>query len=108
MPDQDPGLGAGVFVPFFGVLAATSTLIARLVQTTGASMVLAFAERLPSGAGFRLHLRPGSPGIHDPDLLAATASLNCDIEGLVRERPEQYVWSYKRFRIRPPGDPSPY
>jgi len=108
MPDQDPGRGAGVFVPFFGVLARTTTLVARLAERTGASVVLAYAERLPAGAGFRLHFRPASPEIHDPDVLVATAAMNRDIERLVRECPDQYLWSYKRFRIRPPGEASPY
>jgi len=108
MPDQDPRRGAGVFVPFFGVLANTTTLVSRLAQRSGAPVVLAFAERLPAGAGFRLHFSPASPAVYDADLLASASALNLDIERLVRDCPEQYLWSYKRFRVRPPGEANPY
>ena len=108
MPDQDPRRGAGVFVPFFEVLANTTTLVSRLAQRSGAPVVLSFAERLPKGAGFRLHFRPASPAVRDGDLLASASALSCDIERLVRACPEQYLWSYKRFRIRPHGEANPY
>lgn len=108
LPDQDPRRGAGVFVPFFGVPANTSTLVSRLAQRTGAPVVLLFAERLAKGAGFHIHFRPASGAVRDADAVRATAALNLDIERLVRECPEQYLWSYKRFRVRPRGEPNPY
>jgi len=108
LPDQDPRLGAGVFAPFFGVLANTTTLVSRLTSRSGAPVVLAFAERLPSRAGFRLHFRAASGGVYDADLLTSAAALNSDIERVVREHPEQYLWSYKRFRVRPRGEQNPY
>lgn len=108
MPDQDPLRGAGVFVPFFGVLANTTTLVSRLAGRSGARMVLAFAERLPGGVGFRLHFRDASPAVYDADILTSAAALNADIERLVRDCPEQYLWSYKRFRVRPRGEANPY
>ena len=108
MPDQDPRRGAGVFVPFFGVPANTTTLVSRLVQRTGAALVLAFAERLPKGAGFRLHFREASPGLFDADVVKSATALNADIERLVRDCPEQYLWSYKRFSVRPQGQRNPY
>jgi KDO2-lipid IV(A) lauroyltransferase len=108
MPDQDPRRGAGVFVPFFGVPANTSTLVSRLAARSGAAVMLAFAERLPGGAGFRLHFRAASEAVRDTDLVRSASALNLDIERLVRERPEQYLWSYKRFSVRPPGEANPY
>jgi Kdo2-lipid IVA lauroyltransferase/acyltransferase len=108
MPDQDPRRGAGVFVPFFGVLANTTTLVSRLAQTSGAPVILVFAERLAGGAGFRLQFRAVSDAVRDADLLRSASALNLDIERLVRECPEQYLWSYKRFSVRPGGEPSPY
>jgi Kdo2-lipid IVA lauroyltransferase/acyltransferase len=108
MPDQDPRRGAGVFVPFFGVLANTTTLVSRLAQRTGARVILAFAERLSDGAGFRLHIRPASDAVHDPDLVRSASAMNADIEKIVREHPEQYLWSYKRFSVRPEGERNPY
>jgi len=108
LPDQDAGEGAGVFVPFFGELANTMVLLPRLAARTGALVVLGFAERLPRGAGFIIHFVPASEAIHDPDLARAAQAMNEDIEKLIRRRPEQYLWSYKRFRIRPPGSKDPY
>ncbi len=108
MPDQDPRRGAGVFVPFFGVLANTTTLVSRLAARSGAPVMLAFAERLADGAGFRLHLNPASQAVYDADVVASVSSLNLDIESLVRSCPEQYLWSYKRFSVRPAGEANPY
>ena len=108
MPDQDPRRGAGVFVPFFGVLANTTTFVSRLAARSGAPVMLAFAERLPGGAGFRLHFRPASEAVRDTDVMVSAEALNLDIERLVRECPEQYLWSYKRFSVRPKGEANPY
>ena len=108
LPDQDPRRGAGVFAPFFGVPADTSTLVPRLIQLSGAPAVLVFSERLAKGRGFRIHFRPSSDDVRDPDVVRSASALNLDIERLVREYPEQYLWSYKRFRVRPRGEANPY
>jgi len=108
LPDQDAGEGAGVFVPFFGELANSMVLLPRLAARTGALVVLGFAERLGVGSGFHMHFVPASERVRDPDLARAARALNEDIEKLVRRHPEQYLWSYKRFRIRPPGLRDPY
>ena len=108
LPDQDPGQGSGRFTPFFGVPASTSVLVPRLVQRTGAAALVAACVRLSGARGFAMHITPASQGLADPDLDAATAVLNADIEGLVRRFPEQYLWSYPRFRRSPPGVSSRY
>jgi KDO2-lipid IV(A) lauroyltransferase len=107
MPDQDAGTGLGVFAPFFGQPANTMMLLPRLAAHARALVVITYAERLRDG---RFHLRfvPASAGIDDPDVERAAAVLNTDVERAVRAAPEQYLWSYKRFRIRPPGFPDPY
>jgi len=106
LPDQDAGEGTGVFVPFFGEPANTMVLLPRLAARTGALVSFGWAERV--ARGFRIHFVPASAGIHDPNPERAAASMNRDIERLVRGCPEQYLWSYKRFRIRPPGLGNPY
>ena len=58
LPDQAPGVGEGVWAEFFGRPAYTMTLVTRLQKTTGAAVIMAFAERLPRGAGYHLHLQP--------------------------------------------------
>lgn len=78
LPDQDPGRGAGVFVPFFNVLANTSTLLPRIASRSQASVLIGFAERLPRAASYPMHILPGSEGIsgdeRDGDLRAAIAT----------------------------------
>ena len=108
LPDQDPGRGSGVFVPFFGVAANTSTLPARIASKSGAAVLVAFVERLPRAAGYRLHILPGSEEIGCGDLERGARAMNLDIERCVRMAPAQYLWSYKRFKSRPPGEPTRY
>jgi KDO2-lipid IV(A) lauroyltransferase len=100
--DQDPGEGAGVFVPFFGRLTNTMTLIPRLASSTGALVVVAYAERLPRSEGFALHFVPAPQEVGGSDLARSAAALNRTVEACVLRLPEQYLWSYRRFRIRVP------
>jgi KDO2-lipid IV(A) lauroyltransferase len=101
LPDQAPGAGEGTWASFFGRPAYTMTLVTRLQQATGAAIVLAFAERLPQGAGYELHLERVATDAFDE------RALNRAIENVVRRRPEQYLWSYNRYKVpagarRPP------
>ena len=104
LPDQQPKQGEGEFAPFFGTPALTMVLLSRLAQRTGAAVLFAFAERLPQGAGYRIHVLPAPAGIADAELAVAVGALNRGVETCVRLAPAQYQWSYKRYSIRPPGD----
>lgn len=104
LPDQQPKLGEGEFAPFFGLPALTMVLLSRLAQRTGATVLFAFTERLPDGAGYRLHILPAPDGIADPDLATAVAALNAGVEACVRIAPAQYQWQYKRYSKRPTGE----
>ncbi|RMG50514.1 MAG: lipid A biosynthesis acyltransferase [Gammaproteobacteria bacterium] len=108
LPDQAPRGGSGVFAPFFGRPAYTMTLLTRLAAERKVPVVLSFAERLPGGRGFRMHVRLLDARIHDPDPETGARVLNETIEELVRLNPAQYVWNYKRFKRRPEGMPDPY
>ncbi|VAX07731.1 Lipid A biosynthesis lauroyl acyltransferase [hydrothermal vent metagenome] len=109
LPDQQPKSARGaVFAPFFGVPALTMELVSRLSKKTRAPVVFCFAERLPKGQGFRLHWVPAPDGIDDPDPELAAAALNKGVETCVRICPEQYQWSYKRFRSHPDGKTNRY
>ena len=108
LPDQNPEPGSGVFAPFFGVPAYTMVLIARLARKTGAAVFTAYAQRLPRGAGYHLHFQPVPEAIASADPEQAAALLNQAIEACVRACPEQYQWSYKRFRVRPEGSGKVY
>jgi KDO2-lipid IV(A) lauroyltransferase len=104
LPDQQPKQGEGEFAPFFGTPALTMVLLSRLAQRTGATVLFTFAERLPRGAGYRVHILPAPAGIADADLPTAVAALNRGVEACVRLAPAQYQWHYKRYSIRPPGE----
>jgi KDO2-lipid IV(A) lauroyltransferase len=94
--------------PFFNLPANTMTLLPRLAAKTGAAVIFCYAERLSKNRGFHLHFLPGSAQIGHADPLTGATALNAGIETCVRRLPEQYQWSYKRFKIRPPGTPRYY
>ncbi|HHL45614.1 MAG TPA: lipid A biosynthesis acyltransferase [Gammaproteobacteria bacterium] len=104
LPDQVPSAGQGVFAPFFAISANTMTLLSRLGQKFGSEVIFCYAERLPRGRGFHIHFSPAPEQIHDADPLRSATALNQGVEQCVRALPEQYQWSYKRFRSRPPGE----
>lgn len=108
LPDQQPKRGEGEFAPFFGIEALTMVLVPRLAERTGATVLFAFAERLPRGRGFRIRLLSAPDGIADKDLRVACSALNAGVEVCVRLAPAQYQWHYKRWSRRPPGERNPY
>lgn len=97
LPDQVPPDGMGQWAPFFGRSAYTMTLAARLVQQTGATVLLAWGERLPLGRGFCLHFRELEQPLA-PDLDTAVIQINQAMERLIRECPQQYLWGYGRYK----------
>ncbi|MET0935015.1 MAG: lipid A biosynthesis acyltransferase [Luteibacter sp.] len=97
LPDQRPREGEGVFAPFFGVDALTMVLLPRLAARTGATVLFSFAERLPEGAGFRIHVLPAPEGIASADLEVACAALNRGVEQCAERAFTQYQWHYKRY-----------
>lgn len=107
LPDQEPSPKAGVFAPFFGIQTLTMTLMHRMIQKTGAPVLLVVAERLASGK-YHLQAIPVGEGIMSEDPVEHATALNAAIEKKAREIPDQYLWSYKRFHKRPEGGVSPY
>jgi len=108
LPDQEPAGGQGLFAPFFGVAANTMVLLSRLARKSGAMVLFAYAERLARGRGYHIHFVPAPAGVDAEDLQDAVAHINRGVESCVRSLPEQYQWSYKRFRSRPPGESPVY
>jgi len=104
LPDQVPGLGEGVWAPFFGRPAYTMSLAVRLADR-GATTLLAYAERLPYGAGYHLRLYPLSAPLTG-SLAVRVAQLNAELEGLICLCPSQYLWGYNRYKV-PAGAPPP-
>lgn len=93
LPDQAPGVGEGEWVDFFGRPAYTMTLVTRLQETSGAAVIMAFAERLAQGRGYRLQFRAVAADPLDPP------ALNRAVEDVVRSCPAQYLWGYNRYKV---------
>lgn len=99
LPDQEPP-GEGVHVPFFGSRVKTMTLLCKLAARSQAPVIIGWAERLPQGAGYRVHWHRVTEPVRDPDPETAAAAMNRAIERVVLERPGQYQWTYRRFSRR--------
>lgn len=104
LPDQDPDRASGVFAPFFGIQANTMTLLSRLAGKSGATVLMAYAIRLPNGEGYHLHFEETESALADADAEMAAFYLNQAVERCALRYPAQYQWGYKRFKTRPEGE----
>ena len=95
LPDQVPGIGEGVWANFFGRPAYTMTLVGKLAEATGATVLMAAAVRLPDGAGYAIHFTQFDGNSSGDD---GALALNAAIERLVKLEPSQYLWSYNRYK----------
>jgi KDO2-lipid IV(A) lauroyltransferase len=107
LPDLDFGPKSSVFVPFFGVPAATVPGLSYIARMTGASVVPCVTRMLPGG-GYVARLYPAWSEFPSGDDAADARRMNAFIEERVLEMPEQYHWLHKRFKTRPPGEPRFY
>ena len=103
-PDQDYGIKQGVFVPFFGIPAATVTATSRYAALGRARVVPVTAQRLPGSMGYEIQFWPVWEGYPTNDLLGDTIRVNAFAEARVREAPENYLWLHRRFKNRPEGE----
>ena len=108
LPDLDYGRKESIFVPFFGVPAATITGLPRLARLAGAAVMPCVVRILPGGAGYVLELGAPWEGYPSDDVEADTRRMNAWLEGVVRTMPEQYYWVHRRFKTRPEGEPRIY
>jgi KDO2-lipid IV(A) lauroyltransferase len=104
LPDMDFGERDSLFVPFFGVPAATITGLSRIARLAGAVVVPAVTRQLPGTGGYVLKFYPPWEDFPTEDVAADTRRMNAFIEARVLEMPEQYLWLHKRFKTRPPGE----
>jgi len=98
LPDQVPGQGEGEWVDFFARPAYTMTLSGRLAESSGAAVLLVYAERLPHGKGYKLRFEPLPLDFSK----SVPRQINAALERVIAISPAQYLWSYNRYKI-PPG-----
>jgi KDO2-lipid IV(A) lauroyltransferase len=106
-PDQDMRGKDSVFVPFFGVSAATITATHHLARLSGAAVIPFFHQRKPDG-GYVLRLEAPLADFPGDDVTIDTARVNACVERMVRDAPAQYLWIHKRFKTRPVGETPVY
>jgi len=106
LPDMDNGATNSIFVPFFGVPAATIPMVSRLARLNGAKVVLAVTEM--TADGYVLHFEAPWRDFPGPSVEQDTERMNREIERWVLRLPDQYLWTHKRFKTRPPGSPPFY
>jgi KDO2-lipid IV(A) lauroyltransferase len=107
-PDLDLGPRDALFVPFFGVQAATVTALSRLARLANAVIVPVVVRQLPGGEGYVLRMYPAWENYPGESVEADTRHMNAFIEQRILEMPEQYYWVHKRFKTRPEGEPRIY
>lgn len=105
-PDQTLEVPGALFVPFFGVPALTLTATSRLAQMGRARVVPFFPERIDGR--YRITVQPALEDFPSGDDAADAARVNALLEDAIRKCPEQYFWTHRRFKHRPPGVPDPY
>ena len=105
LPDQQPKRGDGEFAPFFGKPAYTMTLLSRLAERSGATVLFAYCERIGDQA-FALRIEPAPAAIASSDAIVAITALNAAVERIARRSPAQYQWTYKRYTLQPSLNPN--
>jgi len=108
LPDMDFGARDAAFVPFFGVQAATLLAPSRMAKALNMVVQPVLAHMLPGAQGYRVRFLEPWSDFPSADPLADAARMNLWIEAQVRADPAQYLWVHKRFKTRPPGEPSLY
>jgi Kdo2-lipid IVA lauroyltransferase/acyltransferase len=106
--DPEPSEGAGVFVPFLGTQALTSKFVPGMLTGGKAIGVFLHALRLEDGSGYKVILEAAPPAMYDEDIEVAVAAMSGVVERYVRTWPSQYMWTMKRFKKRPAGEPRWY
>lgn len=107
-PDQDYGAKQSLFVPLFGIPAATVTATTKFARLGKARVVPFTQARLADGSGYRLVVHPPLADFPGESEEADCLRINQWIETVLREQTEQYLWAHRRFKTRPPGEPKLY
>ena len=102
--DPEPSLSAGLFVPFCATQALTSKFVPGMLTGHKAMGVFLHAVRMEQGAGYKVIIEAAPEDMYSDDLQTAVAAMSSVVERYVRQYPDQYMWSMKRFKKRPEGE----
>jgi len=106
LPDMDYGRKHSEFIDFFGVKAATIPAASKLARITEAKVVFCVTEMTPEG--YIIHVSKPWEDFPTEDAIADTVRIQKEIERWIRKIPDQYLWTHRRFKTRPEGEPSVY
>ena len=107
-PDQDYGAQRSLFVPLFGVQAATVTATSKFARLGRARVVPFTQTRLADGTGYKVTVHPALADFPGDSEEADCLRINQWIELAIRQQPEQYLWAHRRFKTRPAGEAKLY
>ncbi|MBA4289556.1 MAG: lipid A biosynthesis lauroyl acyltransferase [Pseudomonas sp.] len=107
-PDQDYGAQRSLFVPLFGVQAATVTATSKFARMGRARVIPFTQQRLPNGQGYSVVVHPALDNFPTDDEAADCLRINQWVEHAISQCPEQYLWAHRRFKTRPEGEPKLY
>jgi KDO2-lipid IV(A) lauroyltransferase len=106
LPDMDFGVQDSVFVPFYGVPAATVPSLSRFARLSRAKVVPVITRL--SATGYEVQVLPAWQNFASEDIAADAAAMNLQLQTWIDRMPEQYYWVHKRFKHRPAGQASVY
>lgn len=106
LPDMNYEPDDSVFVPFYGVQAATMPSLSRIARLGRAKVIAAIARITPDG--YEIEISPKWEDFPSKDLVEDTALMNLRLQAYIDKDPAQYYWVHKRFKDRPPGEKAPY
>ena len=106
LPDMNFGPHESLFVPFYGISAATVPSLSRFARLGRAKVVPVLNRMTPQG--YEVQVLPAWPSFPTDDLKADTALMNAHLQSYIDTMPDQYYWVHKRFKDRPPGEPALY
>jgi KDO2-lipid IV(A) lauroyltransferase len=104
--DQNTTLDQGVFIDFFGMKACAGTAFAKLAHHSGAAVVPGFALWSDEEQRYILRFYPEIP--ISGDIRQDTQRVHAQLESVIRQHPDQWLWIHRRWKTRPPGEPPLY
>lgn len=108
-PDHDYGPKSSVFAPLFAMEQAATTAGTHMLVRLAKPAVIPFVpRRLPNGQGYELIVLPDQTDVPLESDVATATYMNKVLEKAILLAPDQYMWLHRRFKTRPPGQPSLY